>query len=75
MFEQITDPLRPFSFFFIYYISYYFCLRSCKSHPQEKEKFMCTVGQFLRTDSLLFKDRSFSCTLDLIDLVMQILTF
>ena len=32
------------------------------------------MGQFLRTDSLLFKDRSFSCTLNLIDLVMQILT-
>ena len=28
-----------------------------------------------RTDSLPFKDRSFSCTLDLIDLVMQIQPF
>ena len=30
------------------------------------------MGQFSRTDSLLFKDRSFTYTLDLIDLVMQI---
>ena len=30
------------------------------------------MGQFSRTDSLLFKDRSFSYTLDLINLVMQI---
>ena len=33
---------------------------------------MSTMGQFSRTDSLLFKVRSFSYTLDLIDLVMQI---
>ena len=39
---------------------------------QENETFMSTMGQFSRTDSLLFKDRSFSYTLDLIDLVMQI---
>ena len=71
IFEQITDSF----FFFIYYNSDYFCLRSCKSHPQENEKFMRTMCQFSRTDSLLFKDRSFSCTLDLIDLVMQIQLF
>ena len=59
-------------FLLIYYISYYFCLRSCKSHPQENETFMSKMGQFSCTDSLLFKDRSFSSTLDLIDLVMQI---
>ena len=78
-FEQITDPLRPFSFlifyyffyYYYYYNSYYFCLR-CKSHPQENEKFMSTMGEFPPTRSLLFKDRSFSCTLDLIDLVLQI---
>ena len=78
IFEQITDSL-PFSFFFfffsIYYNSDYFCLRSYKAHPQENEKFMRTTGQFSRTDSLPFKDRSFSCTLDLIDLVMQIQPF
>ena len=66
---------RFFFFFLIYYNSEYFCLRSCKSHPQENEKFMRTMGQFSRTDSLLFRDRSFSCTLDLIDLVMQIQLF
>ena len=71
IFEQITDSF----FFLIYYNSDYFCLRSCKSHPQENEKFMRTMGQFSRTDSLLFRDRSFSCTLDLIDLVMQIQLF
>ena len=59
----------------MYYKSYYFCLRSCKSHPQENEKFMSTVGQFSRTDSLPFKDGSFICILDLIDLVMQIQRF
>ena len=37
-----------------------------------KQKFMNTMSQFSRTDNLLFKDRSFSCTLDLIDLVKQI---
>ena len=42
------------------------------SHSQENEKFMNTMSQFSRTDNLLFKDRSFSCTLDLIDLVKQI---
>ena len=36
---------------------------------RENDKLMNTMGQFSRTDSLLFKDRSFSCTLDL---VMQI---
>ena len=36
---------------------------------------MSTMGQFSRTDSLLFKGRSFSCTLDLIDLVKQIQPF
>ena len=36
---------------------------------------MRTMGQFSRTDSLMFRDRSFSCTLDLIDLVMQIQLF
>ena len=30
------------------------------------------MGHFPRTGSLLLKDRSLSCTLDLIDLVMQI---
>ena len=48
--------------------SYYICLRSCKSHQQENEKFMSTTGQFSRTDSTPFKDRSF---IDLIDLVMR----
>ena len=33
---------------------------------------MNTMSQFSRTDNLLFKDRSFSCTLDLTDLVKQI---
>ena len=33
------------------------------------------MSQFSRTDSLLFKDRSFSCTLDLIDLVKEIQSF
>ena len=42
-------------FLLIYYISYYFCLRLCKSHPQENETFMSTMGQFSCTDSLLFK--------------------
>ena len=32
---------------------------------------MSTTGQFSRTDSTPFKDRSFICTLDLIDLVMH----
>ena len=32
---------------------------------RENDKLMNTMGQFSRTDSLLFKDRSFSCTLDL----------
>ena len=59
-----------FFFFLIYYNSSYFCLRSCKSHPLENEKFMGTMGQFSRADSLLLKDGSFSCTLDVIDLVM-----
>ena len=59
----------------MYYKSYYFCLQSCKSHPQENEKFMSTVGQFSRTDSLPFKDGSFICILDLIDLVMKIQRF
>ena len=36
---------------------------------------MSTIGQFPRTDSLLFNDRSFTCTLDLIDLVKQIQPF
>ena len=36
------------------------------SHSQENEKFMNTMSQFSRTDNLLFKDRSFSCTLDLV---------
>ena len=36
-----------------------FCLRSCKSHLQGNEKFMSTMGKFSRTDSLLFKDKSF----------------
>ena len=36
---------------------------------------MSTVGQFSRTDSLPFKDGSFICILDLIDLVMQIQRF
>ena len=40
-----------------------------ESHPQENEKFMNSMSQFSRTDSLLFKDRTFSYTLDLIDLV------
>ena len=61
--------------FFMYYKSYYFCLRSCKSHSQENEKFMSTTGQFSRTDSLPFKGRNLICTLDLIDLVMQIQPF
>ena len=77
-FEQITDPIRPpvfFKNFFIYFNSYWFCLRSWKSHPQENEKLMSTIGQFPRTDSLLFNDRSFTCTLDLIDLVKQIQPF
>ena len=46
-----------------------------ESHPQENEKFTSTMSQFSRTDSLLFKDRSFSCTLDLIDLVKEIQSF
>ena len=50
----------------MHYNSYYFCPRSCKSHSQENEKFMSTTGQFSRTE-----DRSFICTLDLIDLVMH----
>ena len=60
MFEQITDPLRPFSFFFfIYYISYYFCLQSCKSHPQENEKFIqwvsfhAQIAYCLKTEALV----------------------
>ena len=61
--------------FFMYYKSYYFCLRSCKSHSQENEKFMSTTGQFSCTDSLPFKGRNLICTLDLIDLVMQIQQF
>ena len=36
---------------------------------------MSIVGQFSRTDSLPFKDGSFICILDLIDLVMQIQRF
>ena len=50
----------------MHYNSYYFCPRSCKSHSQENEKFMSTTGQFSHTE-----DRSFICTLDLIDLVMH----
>ena len=46
-----------------------------ESHPQENEKFTSTMSRFSRTDSLLFKDRSFSCTLDLIDLVKEIQSF
>ena len=46
-----------------------------ESHPQGNEKFMSTMSPFSRTDSLLFKDRSFSCTLDLIDLFKQIQPF
>ena len=72
IFEQITDPLRPF--LSIRTVTA-FCLSSCKSHPQINENFMNTMGQFSRTGSLLFKDRSLSCTLDLIDLVMQIQPF
>ena len=45
------------------------------SRSQENKKFMNTMSQFSRTDNLLFKDRSFSCTLDLIDLVKQIQSF
>ena len=33
---------------------------------------MSTMDEFPSTRSLLFQDRSFSCTLDLIDLVLQI---
>ena len=36
---------------------------------------MSSMSQFSRTDSLLFKDRTFSYTLDLIDLVKQIQSF
>ena len=61
--------------FFMYYKSYYFCVRSCKSHSQENEKFMSTTGQFSCTDSLPFKGRNLICTLDLIDLMMQIQPF
>ena len=68
IFEKITDLFHRF--FLIHYNSFYFCLRSCKSHPQENEKSMSTMGQFSGTDSLLLKDRSSSCSLDLIDLVM-----
>ena len=46
-----------------------------ESHPRENETFTSTLSQFSRTDSLLFKDRSFSCTLDLIDLVNEIQSF
>ena len=46
-----------------------------ESHSQENEKFMSTMSQCSRTLSLLFEDRSFSCTLDLIDLVKQIQWF
>ena len=46
-----------------------------ESHPQENETFTSTLSQFSRADSLLFKDRSFSCTLDLIDLVNEIQSF
>ena len=63
-------PIYSIGFFLIHYNSFYFCLRSCKSHPQENEKSMSTMGQFSGTDSLLLKDRSSSCSLDLIDLVM-----
>ena len=38
-------------------------------HPQENEKLMSTMSQCSRIASLLFEDRSFSCTLDLIDLI------
>ena len=69
IFEKITDLFHRF-FFLIYYNSFYFCLQSCKSHLQENEKSMCTMGQFSGTDSLLLKDKSSSCSLDLIDLVM-----
>ena len=69
IFEQITDPLPPFLSMRTVTDC---CLWSCKSRPQENEKFMSTMGHFPRTGSLLFKDRSLSCTLDLIDLVMQI---
>ena len=46
-----------------------------KITPARNEKLMSTLGQFPRTDSLLFNDRSFTCTLDLIDLVKQIQPF
>ena len=42
-----------------------------ESLPQENEKFMSTMSQCSRTVSLLFEDRSFSCSLDLIDLVKK----
>ena len=64
-------PIYSIGFFLkIYYNNFYFCLQSCKSHLQENEKSMCTMGQFSGTDSLLLKDRSSRCSLDLIDLVM-----
>ena len=72
IFKQITDSLRPF--LSIRTVTD-FCLWSCKSHPKINEKFISTMGQFSRTGSLLFKDRGLSCTLDLIDLVMQIKPF
>ena len=72
IFKQITDSLRPF--LSIRTVTD-FCLWSCKSHPKMNEKFISTTGQFSRTGSLLFKDRGLSCTLDLIDLVMQIKPF
>ena len=58
IFEQITDSF----FFLIYYNSDYFCLRSCKSHPQENEKFMCTMGQFHAQIAYCLKtEASFRC--------------
>ena len=72
IFKQITDSLRPF--LSIRTVTD-FCLWSCKSHPKINEKFISTMGQFSRTGSLLFKNRGLSCTLDLIDLVMQIKPF
>ena len=45
------------------------------NHTHKKMKVHEYNESIFTTDSLLFKDRSFSCTLDLIDLVKQIQSF
>ena len=67
-------PIHSVRFLFFFYLLYQLLFLSSimQITPARKWKVHQHNGQFSCTDSLLFKDRSFICTLHLIDLVKQI---